>query len=97
MFYSQPWVSLIVLTATYVVDLIFGWRQKIFKTRINNASLVMENSLFLVVSVMYGRILLASSDYDRKVMSGVGWIILTQILLGFILLLVFKIMGQNSL
>lgn len=76
-FYSYPWVSLVVLTATYIVDLIFGWKQKIFKTKINNASLIMENAIFLVVSIMYGRILLASSDYDRKLMSSAGWIILT--------------------
>jgi len=75
-FFNYPWVSVIFLTATFAIDLIFGWKQKIFKTKINNIYLVMENSLFLVISGMYIRILLATSDYDRKLMSVVGWVIL---------------------
>ena len=57
----------------------------------------MENAVFIVVSIMYALILSAKSDYDKKLMSNVGWVVMTQIVLGFILLLVFKCMGQNSL
>lgn len=96
-FYDLPWITLSLLFLGFSIDFYLGWKKVIFKEVVNNRSIVVENLLFLIISVLYMRVLISTDDIEKKLMKEVGWSVAIIIFLAFICLVYFKCKGQKAL
>jgi uncharacterized membrane protein len=97
MFYTVPWITWFLMTVSFVIDLYLGMKNVIFIKKINNQSVVAENSIFLVISVLYAIILSDRKNPDNRDQKLVGWMIIGLMIAAFISLVVFKVKGKKAL
>ena len=67
----------------------------IYKSALNNKSIVVENTIFILVAVFFGIILAANGTEKDNI--GVGWAVIACIAILFVNLVFFKIKGKKTL
>lgn len=81
----------------FTVDFMLAWRGKIFKTGINNSSIVIETSLFMALMGLFAVYLSRKDDDKNKNDSLLGYGSIVLIVLAFLSIIIFKIKGKKAL
>lgn len=95
--YSVPWVTLILMFSGFVLDFVLGLKNVIFKKKLNNKSIVMENGIFILVSIIFAVFVANGEDKANAKMANLGYIVMALIGAAFISLVVFKVKGKKAL
>lgn len=94
-FYEIPWIPLLVMLTVICHDLVQAWRKVLLKLDLDNQALVVENCLFLLVSVLFA-VFLGMGDASRnKHFLGILGIILVVTALASVVF--YKIKGKRVL
>lgn len=81
----------------FSTDFYLGLKQKIFKKKVNNNSVVVENALFLIVTILYAVILSGGESNSNKNKIEIGWAIIGMMIFALISLIYFKVKGKKAL
>jgi len=78
-------------------DMFLGMKNKIFKTKLHNKSLMVENAIFLLMSFLYV-FFVADGESPKNInKSALGYGVIFLIAASFISLVTFKVKGKTAL
>lgn len=95
--YSMPIITLMLMFAGFVIDFYLGLKNYIFKKPLNNKSIVVENGIFILVSLVFTIFVFnGDSSVNTKNLT-MGYVVMGLIAAAFISLIVFKVKGKKAL
>jgi hypothetical protein len=96
-FYTTPWITLLLMLTGFIVDFTLGMKNTVFKKKLNNTSIMVENGIFILVSIMFG--IFVANGESKAIGKNLtyGYIIIGLIAAAFISLIVFKVKGKKAL
>jgi hypothetical protein len=95
--YSVPWITLLLMLTGFIIDLVLGQKGYIFKTKLNNDSIMIENGVFVLISVLFAIFVAKGEDEENAKQTGLGYGVIGLIAVAFISLIFFKVKGKKAL
>jgi hypothetical protein len=81
----------------FIIDFVLGTKKYIFKKNLNNNSIMVENLIFILISLMF-TVLVAGGESSKNARNdGLGFGVMGCIVLAFITLIIFKVKGKKAL
>ena len=96
-FYGVPWITLLLMLSGFTLDFILGMKNFVFKKKLNNQSIMVENGIFVMVSLLFGVLVANGESKANSKNLTIGYIIMGLIAAAFISLVVFKVKGKKAL
>lgn len=94
-FYSIPWIPLVIITIGICFDILQAARKRLFKKDIDNTAIMVENCLFLLVSIFFAIFfVLGENSGDQTIM---GWLCIIVVVLALTSVVFFKFKGREVL